>query len=440
MKNGVGLSFLLLVSVALGCSSTDSGPAGSGGVGGEGGGTGGAGGAGATGGEGGTGGIVLGNCHSSVHDRLSQWALFENIRDQIPADDVVPFDVISPLFTDYALKPRFVTLRKGGQINYFDDATRWESPVGTIYVKTFAYPPNKLTDPPQSKNQLIETRLLVHDSAEDDRLGCLGAASCWNAYVYVYNEEQTDAICEAGGLTKSVTFTHPLTDEQVTVEDYHVPQSPGECGQCHGPRGPDTRTLGPSTGMLNRGNDYQGSMVENQVDELYDAGWLDSEPLSFDMRTTYSNPVELIAGCTTPACYHEAARSFLDSNCAHCHAPDGVERAQGLFIDYDTMDPASPALAEFDAWGVCVTPTSAGGLTPACNDKQVDIWPGEPDKSLFLCRLESVIPGEMMPTLGRSVKDAQTIAIIRQWIEHLPTLFPSLSVLYDLDACRQIIP
>ena len=439
MKSTLSLSFLLLLlSVSVGCSgSDDSGPAGTGGLGGEGGagaggmgggmgGEGGGAGAGGMGGEGGSGGIVLGNCHPSVPDRLSQWGLFESIRDQVPDDDVAPYTVTSPLFTDYALKPRFVTLRgEGGKIDY-TDPERWESPVGTIYVKTFAYPPNELADPPQTKDQLIETRLMVHDLAEDDRLGCLGADSCWNTYVYVYNDDQSDAICESGGLTKSVTFTDPITKQQVTIEDYHVPVSPGECGQCHGRRGPDARTLGPSTGMLNLGNDYQGNMVENQVDSLYDAGWLAPEPPPSGTRTTYADPVELIAGCTTPACYHEAARSYLDSNCSHCHAPDGEIDDQGLFLDYTTMDPENPTFEEFNSWGVCRTPTSAGNLTEACRDKAVDIWPGDPDKSLLLCRLESVIRGEMMPTLGRSVQDTQSIAIIRQWIIDLPTLFPTI--------------
>ena len=431
MKGTLGLSFLLL-SVAFGCSGTDaSGPAGTGGAGGEGGmggaaGEAGSGGEAGAGGEGGSGGIVPGNCHSSVPGRLSDWGLFKNIRDQVPEDGVVPYTVTSPLFTDYALKPRFVTLTKGGQIEYFNDTTRWQSPVGTIYVKTFAYPPNQRTDPPQTKDQLIETRLMVHNTAAEDRLGCLGAASCWNTYAYVYSEDQTDAICESGGKDLSVTYTDPLTDEQVTIENYHVPVSPGECGQCHGRRGEAARTLGPSTGMLNRGNDYQGNLVENQVDALYEAGMLDPEPPPSNLRTTYSNPVELIAGCTTPACFHEAARSFLDSNCAHCHAPDGELDDQGLFLDYATMDPESPTFEEFNQWGVCRTPTSAGNLTDACRFKPVDIWPGDPDKSLLLCRLESVTPGEMMPTLGRSVRDEQAIAIIRQWIIDLPTLFPNI--------------
>ncbi len=447
MKNTLNLSLFLLLSFAIGCSSDDSsGAGGAGGVGGEGGGagaTGGTGGAGGTaggggaggssgmGGEGGTGGIVPGNCHSSVPGLLSDWGLFADIRNQIPADGVVPFEVTSPLFTDYALKHRFVTLTDGGQIEYFNDTTRWQSPPGTIYIKTFAFPPNEDDPDNGGLEQLIETRLMVHKTAADDRLGCSGEESCWDVHVYVYNEDQTDAICEAGGVTKSVTFTDPLAEEQVTIEKYHVPNN-GECRQCHGPP-PETRTLGPSTGMLNRGNDYQGNVVANQVDALNDLEWLAPEP--FDPRTTYPDPITLIAGCQTPACYHDAARSWLNMNCSHCHAPDGELDDQGLFLDYATLDPATATFAEFTSWGVCRTPTSAGNLTDACRFKPVDIWPGDPDKSILLCRLESVIPGEMMPTLGRSVVDEQAVAIIRQWIVDLPTVFPDLPQLFDLEEC-----
>lgn len=439
MKNTLNLALLLLLSVAIGCSSDDSsGAGGAGGVGGQGGGAGtggtdgtgggagagGAGGTGAMGGEGGTGGIVPGNCHSSVPGLLSDWGLFADIRNQVPADGVVPFEVTSPLFTDYALKRRFVTLTDGGQIDYFNDTTRWQSPPGTIYIKTFAFPPNEDDPNNGGLEQLIETRLMVHKTAEEDRLGCSGEASCWDVHVYVYQEDQTDAICEAGGVTKSVTFTDPIAAEQVTIDSYHVPSN-GDCRQCHGPP-PGTRTLGPSTGMFNRGNDYQGNMVENQVDELYDAGLLAPEPPAFDSRTTFPDPVALIEECQTPECYHEAARAWLNMNCSHCHAPDGEIDDQGVFLDYANMDPTNPTAEAFSSWGVCRTPTSAGNLTDDCRFKPVDIWPGDPDNSLLLCRLESVIPGEMMPTLGRSVVDEQAVAIVRQWIIDLPTLFPSI--------------
>jgi hypothetical protein len=274
---------------------------------------------------------------------------------------------------------------------------------------------------------------MVHVAAEDDRLGCGGEDSCWNVHVYVYNEEQTDAICEAGGTTKSVTFTDPLTDEPVTIANYTVPSN-GDCRQCHR-RPPETRTLGPSTGLFNRGNDYHGNAVANQIDQLYDLGWLAPEPPPADLRTTYPNPELLVADeCLTLAegsqeqalCYHEAARSWLNMNCSHCHAPDGELQDQGLFLDWANMNPVDATFERFDTWGVCRTPTSAGNLTDVCKDKPVDIWPGDPVNSLLLCRLESTTPGEMMAPLGRTVVDVPVMAIIRRWIELLPVAFPDI--------------
>lgn len=409
MTQRLNLSILLL-ALAIGCGESAGGDGGASATGG-------------TGAQGGSGGVTAGNCHESVPPLLSEWGLFSDIRNQVPAEGVVPFEVTSALFTDFALKRRFVALTEGGQIEYFDDATRWQSPVGTVYVKTFAYPPNKQASDNDGLEQLIETRLLVHVAAEDDRFGCDGEASCWNAITYVYDDEQTDAVCEAGGVFTSITFTD-ATDEQVTIEDYRVPSN-GECASCHGPR-PETRTLGPNTGMLNRGNDYQGNEIENQIDALDEAGWLDPSPLPFDQRTTYPDPFALIEGCQTRECTHEAASAYLHMNCSHCHASDGVIDDQGLFLDWDTLMRESPGESEFSAWGVCRTPTSAGNLTDLCKGKPVDIWPGDPDRSLLLCRLESTTIGEMMPEIGRSVVHEDAVALVRQWILDMPTLFPGI--------------
>jgi hypothetical protein len=461
MKAALNLSFLLLLTAALGCgndaTSGTAGTGGAGGAGGEGGGagaggsagsggdggSGGAGGSGGDGGAGGTGGIE-GTCHSSVPPWLSQWGVFTDIRNQVPAEGVIPFEVISPLFTDSALKHRFVTLTEGGTIDYFNDTTRWQSPVGTIYVKTFAYPPNLQDPETDGLEQLIETRLIVHVAAEDDRLGCRGAESCWQVHVYVYNEDMTDALCTTGGAVVSVEYTNPVDKEcsgsmdpceldedcpiaeecdnaQESVPNYGVPDN-GACRRCHGT---DTRTLGPSTGMLNRGNDYGGNLVANQIDQLYALGMLAPKPPSENLRTTYVDPVPYTEACGTPECSHEAARSYLDANCSHCHAPDGEASGTGVFLDYASMDPTNPTEADFRSWGVCKVPTSAGNVMN-CGDARVDVVPGDPDNSILLCRIDSIIPGEMMAPLGRSLVDQDGYDVIRRWITDLPVLFDDI--------------
>lgn len=464
MKTALNLlvSISLLVA-AVGCGESSSGASGTGGGGGTGGsggesgmggqgGTGGQAGMGGVGGTGGSGGSFGSTCHSSVPALLSEWGLFSDIRNQVPAEGVIPFEVTSPLFTDNALKHRFVTLTQGGTIEYSSDTTRWQSPVGTIYVKTFAYPPN-LDDPEtDGLEQLVETRLLVHVSAEDDRLGCNGAESCWQVHVYVYDETGTDAVCQSGGWTKSITYTNPTEKEcsddqqpcesdedcpgfmsgatcdhvQESVPSYGVPSN-GACRRCHGT---DTRTLGPSSGMLNRGNDYLGEPVVNQIDQLYELGMLAPEPGPSEERTTYVDPVPYTTDCQTPACFHEAARSWFDSNCSHCHAPDGEAAGTGIYLDYASMDPTDPTDEDFTKWGVCKVPTSAGGVRN-CNDGTVDIVPGDPDKSILLCRIDSITPGEMMAPLGRSLVDDDGYDVIRQWIMDLPVLFPNIPTCAD---------
>jgi hypothetical protein len=465
MKTALNLSFLLLLTAALGCGNeTTSGTAGTGGagaMGGEGGaaGTGGAGGSagsggmggaggsagaggiGGDGGAGGTGGIES-TCHSSVPKLLSDWGFFTDIRNQVPAEGVIPFEVTSALFTDSALKHRFVTLTEGGTIDYFNDTTRWLSPVGTIYVKTFAYPPNLDDSETDGLEQLIETRLIMHVAAEDDRLGCSGADSCWQVHVYLYNEDMTDAVCISGGATVSVTYTEKecsdsqfpceVADDcimagetcdnlQQDVPNYGIPSN-GACRRCHGV---DVRTLGPSTGMFNRGNDYGGNVVDNQIDQLYELDMLAPEPPPEDLRTTYVDPVPYTTLCQTPACFHEAARSYLDANCSHCHAPDGEASGTGVFLDYASMDPTNPTQADFRSWGVCKVPTSAGNVMN-CGDAMVDIVPGDPDNSILLCRINSIVPGEMMAPLGRSLVDADGYEVIRRWIADLPILFDDI--------------
>jgi uncharacterized repeat protein (TIGR03806 family) len=429
MKNKLNLTMVsrsvllagsvLLVVAAVGCESS-SGTDGTGGSGGSGGsaGAGGEGGSAGTGGtagmggEGGTAGMggSGGGFAPGPKDLLSEWGLFDNIRDQIPADGVIPYELTSQLFTDYAIKHRFVTLRAGGKIEYSQNE-RWQSPVGTIYVKTFAYPPKDLTDPDEDpREQLIETRLMVHED------------SGWKVWVYVYNEDMTDGDLILGGyiVTPPVTWTDE-DGNMFSVDNYGIPSN-GACRKCHATT-PDTRTLGPSTGSLNRDNDYGVGPV-NQIDYLNSLGMLNNAPPPEDEdnpRITYVDPVPYNANCDPDDwdCLHEAARSYFDPNCSHCHAPDGEVADKLLFLDWGSMDPESGNTTN---WGVCKIPTSAGNGVDCT--QRYDIFPGDPDRSLLLCRIESVTAGEMMAPLGRSIVHVQGAKVIRDWIAKMDTTDP----------------
>ncbi len=413
------LSFcsLLLLSFALGCSSSDgsAGTGGDAGTGGAGGmaGAGGEGGMAGTGGEAGVGGAAgaggesgTGGTPSGPPQFLSEWGLFKSIPDQIPEDGVLPYEVTSPLFTDYAAKFRFVQLPSGEQIHY-SDTERWTNPPGTIYVKTFAYPVDERDL--ELGYQLIETRLLVF---EED------GAETWT---YVYPDgDNSDAERISWGPILDVRYKNSL-GEDVSFE-YAVPSVP-QCTDCHGRDTADTntRSLGPSSGMLNRDNNYGPPVgVMNQIDYMNSLGMFDMEPPPEGERTTYvTDPAAPVVEPEEPG-LHDRARSYFDSNCAHCHAPApyGEIADKGLYLDYQSMDPDT-GTSPF-TWGVCKPATSAGnGLD--C-DQPRDVVPGDPEASLLLCRMESIAAGEKMPQLGRTLVHGEGVELIRAWIQELPNL------------------
>ena len=122
------------------------------------------------------------------------------------SEGVVPYDLNTPLFSDYAHKLRTVWMPAGTSATYQPERS-FDFPVGTILSKTFYYPLPEgqawdgtsvaRTPPSQSslegealdlaKVRLIETRLLVH------------RAEGWVALPYVWNEAQTEASLKRTG-------------------------------------------------------------------------------------------------------------------------------------------------------------------------------------------------------------------------------------------------
>src|SRR5216684_5866683 len=115
--------------------------------------------------------------------KLSAWKLFT--ADLHPNTGVIPYDLNTTLFTDYATKRRYVWMPRGQAAVYEPDDT-FDFPKGTILVKTFSYPDG-------GKERLIETRLLVH------------ANDGWVPLPYVWNAQQTDAILDVNADPVEVT-------------------------------------------------------------------------------------------------------------------------------------------------------------------------------------------------------------------------------------------
>lgn len=311
---------------------------------------------------------------------LSAWGLFTDGLAQEPAEGVVPYEVISPLFSDYASKHRFIRLPDGAQITYTDEGD-WIYPAGTVLVKSFGYRED-LRDP-ESPEHVVETRLMV---LEDD--------GEWHPYVYVWNGGDAEYVPQ--GEIVDVAWTH--TDGEARTLAYHVPNVV-ECTNCHG--GADEVTpIGPRTEQIDRDHDY-GAGLENQIAHMEALGWFGNTVPAFADRSRLADP-------NGTSDLESRARAYLDANCAHCHREGGAAGQSGLWLGAHITDPIR--------LGICKRSLAAGRATGGFF---YDIMPGQPDMSIMTFRMASTEPGIKMPEFG-VLSHPEGLALIREWIASMP--------------------
>jgi len=312
--------------------------------------------------------------------KLSDWHLFTATSPALqPNAGVLPYDLNTPLFSDYASKYRFVWMPPGVSAQYHEDAP-FDFPVGTILAKTFAFPVDGL-----ASERLVETRLLVH------------TRSAWIPLDYIWNQEQTEATLELVPDPVKVKWTsasgktHDFT--------YVIPNS-NECHECHD----NNKTLlpiGPRARNLNKDYAYADG-TENQLDRWSRLGYLRGLPAASarPRAAKWDDP--------SSGSLDERARAYLDNNCAHCHQPGG----QAAYTGVDFRLPQR----EIAQQGLCKSPNSAGFV----GARSYDLVPGQPDDSILVFRLESTAPKISMPQLSRDVVHEEGVKLLREWIASLP--------------------
>ncbi len=312
---------------------------------------------------------------------ISEWDLFVDPATQTPSAGLEPYELVAPLFSDYAAKHRFMRLPEGGRITV-DAEGRWQFPVGTVLVKTFAFP-RDMRDPSLGE-RIIETRLLVREERR------------WRPYVYIWDDAVSEAHLTPAGRLVPVEFIDGA-GERVAFT-YRVP-SHTQCGNCHGGNAP-IAPLGPRTAQMDRMHAYP-SGEENQIDHLVARGWLDASPTAGAPIVDYE---AVLARLDAPLAELEpAARSYLHANCSHCHRTDGPADQSGLFLEIENTDPFR--------LGVCKS-----RIAGSCDFGTVVIHPGMPDDSIMVCRVESDVPGIKMPELPSVLVHEEGAALLRRWI------------------------
>lgn len=314
------------------------------------------------------------------YQNLSEYHFFEgDMKLQNPVYGVIPYQPASSLFTDYALKKRFIWLPKNTKATYNSDSTILELPVGAVLIKSFYYDHVQ----PSNTTQIIETRILIKKETG------------WIVAEYVWNDEQTEATLQLLGSTKTISWLD-ATNTVKTV-DYQIP-SETNCYTCHTVNN-ITRPIGIKPQNLNNNYSYpEGS--RNQLDKLISFGYLENNlPSTIVSTVNYEDTTQPL---------NLRMRSYFDINCAHCHQEGGYGAFYVMrFAFNQTTNPAN--------LGICVT---ASHMAPG-NPATIIVKPHDINRSLLFYRVSTNDMNYRMPFLGRTIRDEEGIQLITDWINSL---------------------
>ncbi|MDD5140407.1 MAG: PQQ-dependent sugar dehydrogenase [Verrucomicrobiales bacterium] len=316
---------------------------------------------------------------------LSQTGAFADLEKLTPADALIPYTVNSPLWSDGAVKSRWLVVPANSKIN-FSETGEWTFPAGTVFVKDFQLPVDDTN--PRILHRL-ETRLLVRDT--DGTV--YGASYKWRAdnsdadLVSVGTNEDIEVKTAAGSRTQK--WFYPGRQDCITC---HTTISGG--------------VLGVKTRQLNGDFKYPNGVTDNQLRTLNHLALFD---MPLDEKKISRLP-KLAAIADPHASPNLRIRSYLDANCAQCHRPGGA----GAFFD-----------ARFD------TPLAKQNLIngPVQNPLGITgakiIAPGDTNKSILFRRM-SLAGENQMPPLAKNVVDEKAVAVFAQWISALHVAPPTL--------------
>ncbi|MBL8815324.1 MAG: PQQ-dependent sugar dehydrogenase [Planctomyces sp.] len=336
---------------------------------------------------------------------LSRTGLFQNVKDQVPASGVRPYQINVQQWADHATSQRWVAV-PGDEPVQFEAPDRWKLPDGSVLVKTISIELER--GKPESARRL-ETQVLHREDGT------------WRPYTYLWNEAQTDAeLVPVSGTMRVFEVRDPAVSGGVEEVRWRV-SSRGECQMCHNPwvemktttNGIQSASpLAFSFAQLNVGpqlHDDSEKQDKNsgQLDSLVKEGWIAGiSPELCRTGPRFADPYTPQETLTPGEDLNARARAWLHVNCSHCHQPHAggtalIELTSDVELEKMQLVGARPGQGSF---GI----TNAGLLVP-----------GNPYASVLHYRIAKS-GGGRMPRLGSELTDLRAVRLIHDWIESMP--------------------
>lgn len=316
---------------------------------------------------------------------LSEYGFFKgNLNNLEPSDGVLIYQPASSLFTDYAYKSRFIWMPEGASARIVDDEEgTMEFQDHTIIIKNFYYPIDFRA--PEGAKRILETRLLIKKDG------------VWEAYPYIWKDDQSDAEYKVVGGEKKVTWID--TQGETQLINYIIPNK-NQCKNCHNVN-EVMAPIGVKAKHLNHEYDF-GTETVNQLVQWEKTGYLSG------LRHPVSGYPSIVNYNDSGQDLNLRALAYLDINCGHCHRAEGPASTSGLFLTYEEKNPLR--------LGINKTPVAAGF---GAGSFKYDIVPGKSDQSILPYRMESTQVGAAMPEIGRVTPHIEGLELIKSWINSM---------------------
>jgi hypothetical protein len=301
---------------------------------------------------------------------LSATGAFSNLNTLTPSTGLIPFTVNSPLWSDGAIKTRWVAVPNDGppytsdeQISFLP-VGEWTFPNGTVFVKHFELTVNEIT----GERKRLETRLLVRNDS----------GSVYGV-TYKWRPDNSDADLLPGALDEDIAVTTSTGASRIQRWSY---PSRGQCLFCHNSTA--NYVLGVKTHQLNGNFTYPSTgRTDNQLRTFAHLGLLNPAPNEADIPNLLKSVS--VSNATVPVQYR--MRSWIDANCSHCHRPGGFGPG------YD---------------GRLYTPFENQDIVTFLSYR-------DPENSPLYLR-DNAVDDRKMPPLAKNMVDETAMAVLRQWI------------------------
>jgi hypothetical protein len=311
--------------------------------------------------------------YAALPKTFSATGFYSDIASKTVGAGAYAFDINSPLWSDGAGKSRFLILPKDSVITYRNDSDEFRFPEGAVFVKHFWI--DTIANLPATR-KYIETRVLIRQEGQ------------WHGLAYKWRPDQRDADLTGGPNDTAMvdSFTVTTAEGNRRMKKWLLPSRQGyslrnihyaSCNSCHLNRanGRERSILGfilPQLTLAANGKD--------QIQDLIEKGYMVSGPSARYAAAAAHRWYALDDSVSPGSTLEKRARSYLASNCSHCHSPGGAASCIPVYTFYTPHDSMNYMNRKSTGpWGLDVPP----------GDTAKWIYPGRPELSTILRRISA---------------------------------------------------